>query len=166
MKHLKTDIPLPWTSHGHIWDTVLSPVRECSTTATSIVVADSSTRSLYFCISWRRSFLSSASFLRRRWRNLLLSRKTWSTEAEVFDRTLQQENNYSTKKLKSKAAVIEVCENYNVDWHGKQIFQCVTFWGESNTHTHFSWLPENNNCAFINLEWAVLNTFPFRSLER
>lgn len=36
-------------------------------------------------------------------------------EAEVFDRTLQQEKNYSTKKFKSKAAVIEVCENYNVD---------------------------------------------------
>lgn len=84
-KHLKTDIALPWTSHGHIWDTLCSPVRECSTTARSMFVAESSTRPLYFCISWRRSFLSSASFLRRRWRSLLLSRKTWSTGILVCD---------------------------------------------------------------------------------
>lgn len=64
---------LPWTSPGHIWDTVLSPVRECSTTATSMLVTESSTRPLNFSISRRKIFLSSASFLRRRWRSLLLS---------------------------------------------------------------------------------------------
>ena len=110
---LKIDIPLSWTSQGHIGDTVLSPLRECSTTAASMFAAESSL--LCLCISWRRSFLSAASFLRSRWRSLLLSRMTWSRWVKALDRTVCQAKNTLHLKSESEAAVTDECNNDNLD---------------------------------------------------
>lgn len=86
-KAFETDIPLPWTSHGHIGDTALSPLRECSTIAASILLAQD------YCISEspeKGPFCHlPASFEGDG--EVLCCLKRHEKKTEVCDRTVQQQ---------------------------------------------------------------------------